>query len=80
MAASHRALDVALVVLGLALGQGDVAFAAAILPVQVDGHKCIALLLDLANQTLAAAGELPLKGWTSIQPLGGHIGLQPRPF
>src|SRR6218665_2252921 len=58
----HRALDlalafavldgVALVVLGLALGQRDLALHAAVLPVQVEGHQRVALLLDLDREAL----------------------------
>ena len=41
---------VAFVVLGLALGQCDVALDLARFPMQVDGHQGVALLLDLADQ------------------------------
>jgi hypothetical protein len=43
---------VALVVLGLAFGQRDFAFDLAVFPVQVDGYEGVALLFDLANETL----------------------------
>src|SRR3990167_1520965 len=62
VAALHGALDlalalavldgVALVVLGLALGQGDLAFHEAVFPVQIQRNQGVALLLDLADQAL----------------------------
>src|SRR3990167_3012274 len=53
LALAFAVLDgVALVMLSLALGQGNFAFHKAVFPVQIERHQRVALLLDLADQAL----------------------------
>ena len=69
LALAFAVLDgVALVVLGLALGQRDLALHLAVLPVQVERHQRVALLLDLADQAADLRPCAAAASWCAPSP------------